>query len=617
MGDSDLLEVESAGLRTFADAVAGAGTAYAGDARARLDAATAVATQLGQPAGFAEMQWFAELAGTDLTALRAFSDDLVDGMASTARGAELASQWYEGIEDSSARQLRRIQESLRDGDIAGPSYGDGTTAQVTGSTTGRRRYPYARPGPQRTDWAGLDADQIFALVIGARPERAEKLATDWRAAGASIGLAGDLLAARAKTLHWYGEGGREFRRSVTRTVDSTERWQANTRSRAVGYEAAAKALSTAQDDLRAVIRRRDTALEGMRIDLAVAISPLGQAGVQKQIKGVEDTADREAREIAVRLSGELVEALREWQPATPYQGLLGLATAGGGPTAADEPGGVRPLTEAGLDEPPGTAPPGLGPTAPPGIGPSPGPGGVPPGLGGGPTGPGVGPLGAFRPAALPSGTPGTGIVPLTPRPVTALPPAVLPTAPGPGGLLGPGGVLGPVPPGRGLAGGYALSGSGQGVPALGRMPDRDPPVRQLAAPEGTDTREPTLGSRKDLAAAARENDGVMPPMVPGLYGRGQSDPPASRTTSARRGTKSQAAPTHLSGREAPTRVGASDEPDRRSPIRAPRTPRRGELGTGTHTAPATAGRSRTEAETPAQRNAGTVPTMSEGEAYGR
>jgi len=621
VGDSDLLQVEMAGLRTFADVVGETGTAYAGEARAQLDGAADVVAQLGQPGGFAEMRWFAELAEADLTVLRTFSGELADGLASTARGAELASRWYERVEDYSTRRLDQLQDALVSGDVPGPSYGGGA-AEVSGAPKARGGYPYAPPGPDRTNWAGLDADQIATLVLGARPDAADALAAEWRIAGASIGLAGDILETNAEGLHWFGEGGRTFRRSVTSTVTSTERWQASTTDRAGAYADAAKAISTAQAELRALLGRRGTRLAGLRLDLAAAISPLGQAGVQQQIADAEEAADEQARAIAVRLSGELVTALDGWEPAHPYRGLLGLATAGEGPAAVDEPGS-GPRAAAGPRATPDLGP-GTGPIAPPGIGPGAGPVGGPPGVGPagpvGPVGAGAAPLGVFRPASL--GTPGistAGGARVTPRPVTPLPPpAVLPVAPGRGGLLGPGGLVGPVPPGSGrpVLGGYGVPGMAQGVPALGRSADRDPPVRQLAAPD-VDAREPTLGSRKDFGPVSRERDGMMP-MVPGLFGRVDPAPAARSAASGRgAGAAKPAAPAHLSGRGGPTGVKAVDEPDKRSPSRAPRTPRRGELDTVTR--PASAVSPGTRAGSSARRESTRpVPTTSEGgEAHGR
>ncbi|MFG1777691.1 hypothetical protein ACGFIG_14825 [Micromonospora sp. NPDC049048] len=569
MGDGDLLQAELAGLRTFADTAAGTGAAFTDDARRQLGGIADTTALLGQPAGFREMRWFARVADTDLDALRAFAEEFTDGLASTARGADLAHRWYTRMEGRSTQQLDRIEDALATGDLPGPSYDDGTSAPA-GPVTGPVAYGYDLPGVQRTNWAALDADQIATLVLGVRPEVADALATQWQVIAESIGAAGVTLKAQADPLHWYGQGGREFRRNVNLTVASARAWRDSAANRAADYDDARRVILDAQRELRAIVSQREGQLGNLRLDLAVAISPLGQAGVQAQIAGAERAATEAARAVATRLSTTLAAIVDGWRPAAPYRGLLGLAPGAAGAPLVDGPATLMS--------------PAAGPALPPGFGPDPGPTEAGPQPG---PQPGPGPAGSAGPGSVPGGQPpgmlppGAFTGPGTPG-QTVLPPALraprvppmpsgLPAGTTPGGLLGPGGVLRPGLSGVG-PGGIGGPGSGRGVPALGRSPDRNPPVHHLA-PDSPDVREPTLGARTPQLPTARENEAFMP-MMPGLLGRPVPEPAGPQRPSAYRNRTATSAEGNLSGRAASAQTSVASRPDDRPGVLRSRPSRR-------------------------------------------
>lgn len=511
MGDPDLLQAELAGLRAFAGAAGRASTRFGTATVDPITEIAAAAKGVGHPAGFLELARFGAVARADAGTLTRFADDLTDGLGSTGRAADIAARWYAATEQNSASRLKEIEHALVAGDLPGPAYGDEATVPAGPSTVGED-YTYAPPGEARTNWAALSLDQITSLVFAARPDLALVLAHEWRAVAGSIGVARDALSVEMEPLHWYGQGGAEFHRNVDQTVASTRRWQDSALDRANGYTTAATAITHAQIELQRIVSGLGDNVKDLKLDLAMADSPTGQAAVRLQITAAEQVALSAARQLAASLGGRLLDASNSWQPADRYHGLLGLDSPVPAGPSEFGPTGPPPIDDLAPQD---VTAPRPEPNPPPAPNPrpdqTPGPGQAPdpaPSPDPSPDGPVSGPAGPLVGAGSGPGFGRSG--PTLPYlPIGAAQRNVLPGQ-------GPGAAPPGFPAGSsGVTGGLRAGG---GLPISGRGITRRPAIERLPGAADTDLGWLRLDGRSSIIRRRPDADDAMP-LPPGLLGR--------------------------------------------------------------------------------------------------
>jgi hypothetical protein len=529
-----VLDADLDGLRAMARTARGERLAFTKIAREKLSDIDSAAQKAGHPSGFAELAWFSAVARADFGVLKDFATDLARGLAGAEQGAQLAVAAYEAVDDAAAADLKQIERMLTDGDGLGPSAGARLPADAPKTDGLASDYLYAPPGVMRTNWNGLNRDQIKALILSAQPDVVDQLKDHWTALARAIDDTWPSLNDQMRSLHWYGQGGSAFRNALTRTIESAQRWHVGAAARATVYDAVADAIRAAQKALTAHLARAADNLRDLGLELASATSKEAQDKVRQRLSAAEQAADQQARVIAAKLSQAIVSTVDRWRPPERYRGLIGeLADPFGlNPTGS---GGAPPPTNLTLPGPTGVPPGGSPlPTVPPPR--------VPP-----PTLP-----------PLPKLPPQPSLPPLPTSPPLPTPPTVRPPAPSlPGGPSSTGtipGVLGreaPITLGRVPASPFDRGPLGSGL-----LTGRGPTVTRLAASDASLVDDIAL--RRQLTLGRLRSGDEVVPVAPPMAGKAvvgdRRTPPAAVDPEMKAGRAGHV----LSGRTSDRWAGGAD-----------------------------------------------------------